>query len=90
MTAPLTTAAMLLVPFLAVVLVGAVAVAVHDAIARAWAGRSKAVRAGVAALAARRPGSSHGAAHRGVPAVLARSTAARRRPARRAPVVLVR
>jgi hypothetical protein len=39
MTATLTTAALLLVPFLVVVGVGAVAVAIHDAIARAWAVR---------------------------------------------------
>lgn len=37
MIAVLTTAAVLAVPFLAVVLVGAAAVAVNDAIERAWA-----------------------------------------------------
>lgn len=36
MTAILATAALLLAPFLAVVLVGAAAVAVHDAIATWW------------------------------------------------------
>lgn len=36
MTAVLATAAVLAVPFLAVVLVGAAAVAVHDRLARRW------------------------------------------------------
>jgi hypothetical protein len=90
MTDTLTTAAVLLVPFLAVVLAGAVAVAIHDAIARAWAGRPKFVRAGAAAFAAHRPGASRGSARRGVPAAFARPGAAPRRPARRPPVVLVR
>ena len=40
MTATLTTAALLLVPFLVVVGLGAAAVAIHDAIARAWAVRT--------------------------------------------------
>jgi hypothetical protein len=61
MTATLTTAAWLLVPFLAVVGVGAVAVAIHDAIARAWAvrpaagARPVAVRARRVVRAAPRP-----------------------------------
>lgn len=39
MTAVLATAAVLLVPFLAVVAIGAAAVALHDAIERAWVKR---------------------------------------------------
>ena len=42
MTAALATAGVLLVPFFSVVLVGAAAVAVHDAIERAWTARSRA------------------------------------------------
>ncbi|MDF1524424.1 MAG: hypothetical protein P1P87_16605 [Trueperaceae bacterium] len=53
MTATLTTAALLLVPFLLVVGVGAVAVAIHDAIARAWALRRAAVVRPVAVRARR-------------------------------------
>lgn len=90
MTATLATAAMLLVPFLAVVLVGAVAVAIHDATARAWSGRSMAARVGANASAARRPGALRGANRRAAAAVLARSGSTPRRPARRAAVVLVR
>ncbi len=89
MTATLTTAAVLLVPFLAVVLVGAVAVAIHDAIERAWAGRPTSARVGANASAARRPVVRRGAHRRGAPVVLAHS-ASTRRPARRAPAVLVR
>lgn len=89
MTATLTTAAMLLVPFLAVVLVGAMAVAIHDAIERAWSDRPTSARAGASAAAARRPIARRGVHHRGAPVVLARSGATRR-PARRTPVVLVR
>lgn len=40
MTATLATAAVLLAPFLAIVAVGALAVAVHDGIAAWWAARS--------------------------------------------------
>ncbi len=89
MTATLTTAAMLLVPFLAVVLIGAVAVAIHDAIERAWAGRTTSASMGANASAARRPVALRGDHRRGAPVVLARS-ASTRRPERRAPVALVR
>ena len=89
MTATLATAAMLLVPFLAIVLVGAVAVAVHDAIERAWVGRTTVARAGANAAVARRPGALRGAHRRGAPVVVGRSSSVRR-PARAAPGVLVR
>lgn len=89
MTATLATAAVLIVPFLAVVLVGALAVAVHDAIARAWSVRATAVEQGSAAASARRSGAPRGAVRRSA-AVLARPGAAPRRPVRRASVVLVR
>ena len=90
MTATLTTAAVLLVPFLAVVLVGAVAVAIHDAIERAWAGRStSAARVVPRAAGARRPAALRDARRRDAPVVQARSGSTRR-TARRAPVVLVR
>jgi hypothetical protein len=90
MTATLATAAVLLVPFLAVVFVGGLAVAVHDAIARAWAGRSTTTPAASSFAAGRRAGAPRAGGRRGAPVVLARSGAAARRPARRAPVVLVR
>ncbi len=89
MTSTLATAAMLLVPFLAVVLVGAVAVAIHDAIERAWAGRPRSARVEPTGSAARRAAPLRGAQRRGAPVVLARAGSARR-PVRRAPVVLVR
>ena len=89
MTATLATAAVLLVPFLAVVLVGAVAVAIHDAIERAWTGRPTSARLEPTGAAARRSAPLRGAQRHGTPVVLAR-TASARRPARRAPVVLVR
>lgn len=89
MIATLATAAMLLVPFLAVVLVGAVAVAIHDAIERVWVGRPTSAHAGANAAAKHRPGALRGPHRRGVPVVLARSGSARR-PARGAPGVLVR
>ena len=89
MTATLANAAMLLVPFLAVVLVGAVAVAIHDKVEQAWSGRRATARAGTAVASARCAGVPRGAGRRGAPAMLARSGAPRR-PARRAPVVLAR
>ncbi|MFN2321991.1 MAG: hypothetical protein ABR510_03420 [Trueperaceae bacterium] len=89
MPATLATAAMLLVPFLAVVLVGAVAVAIHDAIERAWAGGRTSARARANAAAARRPVALREARWCGAPVVPARSGSARR-TARRAPAVLVR
>jgi hypothetical protein len=90
MIATLATAALLLVPFLAVVLVGAVAVAIHDKVELAWSGRRAAVRAATAMASARCAGVPRGAGRRGASAILARSGSAPRRPARRATVVLVR
>ena len=86
----LTTAAMLLVPFLAVVVVGAVAVAVHDAIERAWVGGRASVGSVASEAETGRRVAPRGSGSRGVRPVLARSGAASRRPDRRAPVVLVR
>lgn len=90
MTATFTTAALLLVPFLVVVGVGAVAVAIHDAIARAWADRRTPQRSGASAAAARRSSALRGATRRCTPAILARSGSTPRGPARRARSVLVR
>ena len=90
MTATIATAAVLLVPFLAVVLVGAVAVAIHDAIARSWAGRRATARVVAAGARVRRSGALRGAGGRGGSVALARTDSVPRRPVRRAPAVLVR
>ena len=90
MTATLTTAAMLLAPFLAVVLVGALAVAIHDAVERAWtaaraSGAAEAPKATRRRLAAARGGRRSGGADQAL-----RPASAARQPVRRAPVVAAR
>lgn len=85
MTDTLATAAVLLVPFLAIVLVGAVAVAVHDGVAAWWAARRAAPAAVVRAPVRPRPV----VAVRAHP-VARRAPALRPAPARSRPLVVGR
>jgi hypothetical protein len=90
MIATLTTAAFLLVPLLGVVVAGALAVAIHDAIARLWAARRGAQDAVAGRGAAWRRGAPGTLGPRGARALRVHHGAAARRHVRRGPAVLVR